>query len=132
MEHLLRDIQNTPGSQLSAKISSQLLSLKQLHLHISKIIAHLEKPHISSQINHKIMYNLQDLLNLIPNITDLTSVRSFAHKTNDEMLVIYVSSMIRAVTALHDLCENKWMLGQIEGAPEESKKAVVALDVVKV
>ena len=34
-------------------------------------------------------------------------MRSFAIKSNDMMLVVYLSSMIRAVLALHNLIDNK-------------------------
>lgn len=33
--------------------------------------------------------------------------RSFAVKSNDMMLVIYLSSMVRSVLALHDLIDNR-------------------------
>ena len=49
---------------------------------------------------------LQDAFNLLPNIgPDLQ--QSFAAKSNDLQLVIYVGSLIRAVLALHNLISNK-------------------------
>ena len=33
--------------------------------------------------------------------------RSFAVKSNDMMLVIYLSSMVRSVLAMHDLIDNR-------------------------
>ena len=49
---------------------------------------------------------LQDVFNLLPNL-DLEITRSFAVKSNDMMLVIYVASLIRSVLALHNLINNK-------------------------
>ncbi len=50
---------------------------------------------------------LQDVCNLLPNLSVDSLVRSFAIKSNDMMLVVYLSSMIRAVLALHNLIDNK-------------------------
>lgn len=33
--------------------------------------------------------------------------RAMSIKTNDQMMAIYISSLIRAITAFHDLIENK-------------------------
>ena len=49
---------------------------------------------------------LQDIFNLLPNI-DAELNRSFAVKSNDMMLVVYVASLIRSVLALHNLINNK-------------------------
>jgi 26S proteasome regulatory subunit N8 len=65
-------------------------------------------------INHAILEVLQDVFNLLPNLStappgapsggDLE--RSFRVKTNDQLMCIYLSSMIRAVLALHDLIDS--------------------------
>ncbi len=49
----------------------------------------------------------QDAFNLLPNLNMEELARSFAVKSNDMMLVIYLSSMIRSVLALHDLIDNR-------------------------
>jgi 26S proteasome regulatory subunit N8 len=46
-------------------------------------------------------------------------VKSFAVKTNDELLVMYLSSMVRSVIALHNLIDNKGMLRDQEMTTEE-------------
>jgi 26S proteasome regulatory subunit N8 len=53
------------------------------------------------------MYNLQDIFNLSPNLRVEDIVKAFTTKTNDSMLVIYLSSFIRSIVALHDLINNK-------------------------
>jgi 26S proteasome regulatory subunit N8 len=50
---------------------------------------------------------MQDIFNLSPNLTVEELAKSFAIKTNDMMLVIYLSSLIRSVVALHSLINNK-------------------------
>lgn len=73
-------------------------------------------------VNHVILGNLQDVFNLLPNLgtaptkngpsptgfddnSDLA--RAMSIKTNDQLMAIYLSSLIRAITAFHDLIENK-------------------------
>lgn len=67
-------------------------------------------------VNHAILGNLQDAFNLLPNLSTpeadgKTSGSELAHamsvKTNDQLMTIYLSSLIRAITAFHDLIENK-------------------------
>lgn len=76
-------------------------------------------------VNHAILGNLQDVFNLLPNLStpkppSQTNGASngaqpqgseLAHamsvKTNDQLMAIYLSSLIRAITAFHDLIENK-------------------------
>jgi 26S proteasome regulatory subunit N8 len=67
-------------------------------------------------VNHAILGNLQDVFNLLPNLSspevDGTSgggelAYAMSVKTNDQLMAIYLSSLIRAITAFHDLIENK-------------------------
>lgn len=86
-------------------------------------------------VNHAILGNLQDVFNLLPNLStpkavgkDLPSIngqvngsvgisgglaentelaKAMSVKTNDQLMSIYLSSLIRAITAFHDLIENK-------------------------
>ncbi|XP_073129603.1 uncharacterized protein [Henckelia pumila] len=45
----------------------------------------------------------EDVFNLLPNLNVSELIKAFAVKTNDMMLVIYLSSLIRSVLALHNL-----------------------------
>ncbi|EGF78123.1 hypothetical protein BATDEDRAFT_35761 [Batrachochytrium dendrobatidis JAM81] len=111
VEHLLRDIKDTSVSTLSTQITSQVNSLKSLHVHLTEIRNYLSKVLAGKlPINHQIIYNLQEIFNKLPNLSVPTTVKSFAVKTNDELLIIYLSSLIRAVIALHGLIDNKIML----------------------
>ncbi len=76
-------------------------------------------------VNHAILGNLQDVFNLLPNLSNPTATpqingsesqtqsdntelaRAMSIKTNDQLMAIYLSSLIRAITAFHDLIENK-------------------------
>lgn len=125
MEHLLRDIRDVAVGTLSTRITSQLQSLQGLHLRLRDIGHYLQKVLDGDlPINHAILGNLQDIFNLLPNLatakqrtvatssdqpqmenTDLA--RAMNMKTNDQLMSIYISSLIRAITAFHDLIENK-------------------------
>jgi 26S proteasome regulatory subunit N8 len=126
VEHLLRDIRDVAVGTLSTRITSQLQSLQGLHLRLRDIQAYLQKV-INKElpVNHAILGNLQDVFNLLPNLSTpkpsthipdgidapTKSNSELAHamsiKTNDQLMSIYLSSLIRAITAFHDLIENK-------------------------
>jgi len=57
-------------------------------------------------VNHDIMAHLQDVFNLLPNLGVGHLVRAFTVKTNDMLLVMYLASVTRAVTAVHNLITN--------------------------
>jgi Maintenance of mitochondrial structure and function len=65
-------------------------------------------------VNHQIVYHLQDALNLLPDLSAEGVKRSFASSTNDQLLVVYRSSLLRAVIALHALVDNKVTIGRAE------------------
>ncbi|KAJ3415976.1 proteasome regulatory particle subunit [Chytridiales sp. JEL 0842] len=118
VEHLLRDIKDNAVGTLATEITDQLESLKGFHLRLEEIQDYLEKVVAGKlPVNHQIIYNLQDIFNLLPNLSQEEAVKSFAVKTNDEMLLIYLSSLIRAVMALHNLITNK-----VTNRDEEDKK----------
>eukprot|EP00112_Aurelia_sp_Birch-Aquarium-sp1_P000052 Seg1001.9 transcript_id=Seg1001.9/GoldUCD/mRNA.D3Y31 product="26S proteasome non-ATPase regulatory subunit 7" protein_id=Seg1001.9/GoldUCD/D3Y31 len=108
VEHLLRDIRNITVGTLSQQITNQLMSLKGLQSHLQDIQTYLEQVAAKKlPINHAIVYQLQDVFNLLPNLNIDDFVKSFLVKTNDQMLVVYIASMIRSIIALHNLINNK-------------------------
>ena len=58
-------------------------------------------------VNKTIIYNIQTILNLLPNLNVEDMSRAMLVKTNDMHLVIYLASLIRSIIALHDLVNNK-------------------------
>jgi len=58
-------------------------------------------------MNHQITYLLQDIFNLLPDVTNPQFVKSINVNTNDQMLVVYTASLIRSIIALHNLINNK-------------------------
>ena len=61
-------------------------------------------------VNHQIIYNLQDVFNLLPNLDMGEMVESFSIASNDQALVVYLSSLIRTIIALHSLVDNRYVL----------------------
>ncbi|KAI0647500.1 Mov34-domain-containing protein [Trametes meyenii] len=120
VEHLLRDIKDSTTTTLATRVTEQLASLRGLQSRLGDIRSYLDE--VSSgkmPLNHQISYYLQDALNLLPDLNDQELTQSFATTTNDEMLVVYLSSLLRSVIALHALVDNKASIGRAE--LEESK-----------
>lgn len=137
VEHLLRDISSsalTTGS-LSSRVSSQLSSLRGLGARLTEIRDYLEEVGEGRlDVNQQIVANLQDVFNLLPNLEAAVQggmvaeppsssseagagegeagarKRPFTVATNDQLLVMYLSSLIRTVIALHDLVRSVSLL----------------------
>jgi len=130
VEHLLRDIHNVTVGTLSQRITNQLQGVKGLGEKLLEIKNYLDK--VSSgalPINHAIIYNLQDIFNLLPDVNLGEFSKAFYLKTNDQMLIVYLSCLIRSVIALHNLINNKVKTREAErgdSAAAKSKKAAIA------
>lgn len=117
---------------LSTRVTNQLQSLQGLHLRLRDIGAYLQKV-LDGQlpVNHAILGNLQDVFNLLPNLstpegagkTGGELAHAMSIKTNDQLMAIYLSSLIRAITAFHDLIENKIQNRQQQEEKESKKDA---------
>lgn len=80
-------------------------------------------------INHQIVYQLQDIFNLLPDISHDNFTDTLYIKTNDQMLVVYLASLVRSIIALHNLINNK-LTNRDEETKEETKKPAAAAAVV--
>ncbi|KAL4402360.1 proteasome regulatory particle subunit [Malassezia pachydermatis] len=127
VEHLLRDIHDTTTlGSLSDRVSQQLASLKGLHRRLVDIRDYLaavlrgELP-----VNHEIVYELQNVFNYLPDLEKPETVRSFRVANNDRLLIVYLSSLIRSVIALHALVNNRLEMARGEHSgtdAQETKK----------
>ena len=78
---------------------------------------------------NQILKKIQDIFNLIPNLSNAELAQAFLTKSNDMHLIIYLSSLVRSVIALHDLVNNKIKYKDIDeledkqAAKEERKQA---------
>merc|ERR1711910_88832 len=121
VEHLLRDIKDTTVGTLSKKITNQLMGLKGLEMKLKDMHNYLQQV-VDEKLpmNHQITYLLQDIFNLLPDVTNPQFVKSINVNTNDQMLVLYTSSLIRSIIALHNLINNK--INNKEAEKREGKK----------
>merc|ERR1712045_1041338 len=121
VEHLLRDIKDTSVGSLSQRITNQLLGLKGLGIKLEEMRKYLQQV-IDGKLplNQQITYQLQDIFNLLPNLTNPDFVKSVNVNTNDQMLVVYTASLIRSIIALHNLINNK--LSNKEAERKEGRK----------
>jgi 26S proteasome regulatory subunit N8 len=108
VEHLLRDINDPSTSTLAMHIKQKLFGINNLVKRLDEIKTYLENV-LSERlpVNNQILYNLQNILNALPNLTVSLFIKSLQIKTNDIYLSMYLSSLIRAVIALHSLLQNK-------------------------
>lgn len=115
VEHLLRNIHDTTQSSLTDQVQQKLASLHSLKNRMSAMIRYLENV-VAGKCppNHQIIYNIQDILNLSPDLQSREMVESLAVTNNDNMLLIYLTSLIRSVLALDDLINNRLRNEQME------------------
>ncbi|KAI8322333.1 hypothetical protein GQ54DRAFT_297451 [Martensiomyces pterosporus] len=119
VEHLLRDIKDNATGTLATRVTHQLTSLRGLSERLAEIRTYLQ--HVLDDklpVNSEIIQNLQDIFNLLPNLTIPDDASVFTAQTNDEYSLIYVSAMARSIIALHDLINNKLENREAEAANE--------------
>jgi 26S proteasome regulatory subunit N8 len=130
VEHLLRDIKDSTTTTLATRVSEQLASLRGLAARLSDVQRYLvdvaRDDDGGAPVNHQVVYLLQDAFNLLPDLGDPVLTTGFASTTNDALLVVYLSSLLRAVIALHALVDNKATIGRAEledgGSKEKDKE----------
>jgi 26S proteasome regulatory subunit N8 len=108
VEHLLRDIKNASASTLAVRVGDKISALKGLAARLTDISKYLQQV-VEGKLpmNQEIIYQLQEIFNLLPDQDSDDLVRSFAMETNDMMLALYLASMLRSTVALHNLINNK-------------------------
>merc|ERR1712060_407081 len=124
VEHLLRDIKNASASTLAVRVGDKITALKGLNERLKKISEYLALVGDKKlPMNQDIIYQLQEIFNLLPDQDSQDLVRSFAMETNDMMLALYLGSMLRSTVALHNLISNKLRNKKLkEGKDGKEKK----------
>ena len=123
VEHLLRDVKDTTISTLANQVSGKLAAIRGLQERLEEIDGYLKQVTAGKlPINHQIMYMLQDVFNLLPNVAVEELVKAMSIKTNDMSLAIYLASIIRSVVALHNLINNKLVNKERERSAEDKEK----------
>jgi len=115
VEHLLRDIKDQTAGTLSQRVTDKYLALLGMQEKLSAMTNYLNKVSLGElPFNHSINYLVQDIINMLPGSYSLEFVKSNNIKTNDQMLMIYMGALARAVLTLHNLLNNKISLREAE------------------
>uniref|UniRef100_A0A7S1UK57 MPN domain-containing protein n=1 Tax=Phaeomonas parva TaxID=124430 RepID=A0A7S1UK57_9STRA len=125
VEHLLRDINDPSVSTLAHQVKQKVTALEGLTQRLEEMKAYLENVIAGRMpMNNQIVYNLQTIFNLLPNLNIEHMVRAMMVKTNDLHLIMYITSLIRSIIALHDLLNNKvrFRSGEAGVSGEEKKE----------
>lgn len=139
VEHLLRDVKDSTVSTLYSEVAAKVSALRGLSSRLEDVKSYLESVGSGkTRMNHEILALIQDVINLLPNVQIESLAHSLTTKTNDMMLPMYVSSIVRGVIALHNLINNKILNREEEKArttaaaaaaqPPSSGKAAEAAD----
>merc|ERR1711979_148205 len=88
------------GDKISA-LKGLSTRLKQISTYLTSVVEG------KLPMNQEIIYQLQEIFNLLPDQDSDDLVRSFAMETNDMMLALYLASMLRPTVALHNLINNR-------------------------
>merc|ERR1719230_1945216 len=117
---------NASASTLAVRVGDKISALKGLAMRLREISAYLSAIVAGKlPMNKEILYQLQEIFNLLPDQDSEELVRSFAMETNDMMLALYLGSMLRSTVALHNLINNKIKNKKLkeEGKDKDKKEA---------
>merc|ERR1712113_914792 len=84
-----------------AALKGLAMRLREISQYLSQVVAG------KLPMNQEIIYQLQEIFNLMPDQDSEELVKSLATETNDMMLALYLGSMLRSTVALHNLINNK-------------------------
>merc|ERR1712083_475601 len=118
----LRDIKNASASTLAVRVGDKIAALKGLSERLAEISKYLSLVHADKlPMNQEIIYQLQEIFNLLPDQDSEELVKSFAMETNDMMLALYLGSILRSTIALHNLINNKIKNKKLKEKKQEDK-----------
>ena len=124
VEFMLKDI-NDPNriGSVSKIINDKEQSLRALIKKLTDIKTYLTNA-ISGKIpiNSQIVYNIQEIFNLLPNFDNESIIKAMSIQTNNNYLVLYLSWLAKTVVALHKLINNKIAIKEEENISKENEK----------
>jgi len=128
VEHVLRDVQDMEHvPTLTMELQQKKTGLGILTERLTQIKGYLADVRDGKlPFNQDILYGLQDLFNIMPDINNPRLKASMIKVTNDQTLSVYVSSIVRTVLSLDGLItnrkDNKRLLDEKLKKKEDSKK----------
>ncbi|KAL4497934.1 hypothetical protein ABPG72_014791 [Tetrahymena utriculariae] len=108
VEHLLREIRDVSVNTLTNQVTDKIQALKGMMGKIQQIKLYIEAV-LGGKVQAKndILFKIQEILNLLPNLNNPEIIKSFASKNNDQMFVLYICSLSKSIISLHSLINNK-------------------------
>ncbi len=123
VEFLLRDISESSKSSIHKIANDKATSIKALVHKLTEI-----KNYLNNVINRRIspnptiINNIQEIFNYLPNFETDEIIKSLSNETNNSYLALYLGWLVKSITSLHKLINNKIMLKEEERAPEKKKE----------
>merc|ERR1712224_355692 len=119
------DLKSRSVSTLATRVQEKSTSLKCLVKKLKELSEYLgavltEDKKKSIPANHRIISNIQDIFNYLPDTGSEDMVRAFSVGTNDMALALYLGNILRTTIALHDLINTK--IPPVEEKKEEKKE----------
>lgn len=134
VEHLLRDVTDSflSNTSLSTRVSTLLQSLSYLKSHLVEVEMYLQKV-VRGELeqNHEIMYMLQNIFSQLGSATSEGLKKGLTAKVNDDLLLVYLGSLSRAVVSLHRLIDNKIENQEHERQEKQAENSSVVVAVVE-
>ena len=124
VEFMLKDINdpNRVGS-VSKIINDKEQSMRSLIKKLTEIKNYLVKVIAGKiPINAQIIFNIQEIFNLLPNFDTESLIKAMSIQTNNNYLVLYLSWLAKTVVALHKLIDNKIAIKEEENMAKENTK----------
>ncbi|KAK8822428.1 hypothetical protein WA577_005591 [Blastocystis sp. JDR] len=107
VEHILRGIRDASVVSIYNQINDKVVSLRGIDDRIQTCIQYLESCSAENPPNREILYEIQNIVNALPNLHLDVIQESMTTKMNDTYMVLFLSSLIRTVVSLHDLVKIK-------------------------
>ena len=126
VEYLLRDITDGSKSSINKLVNDKVTSIKALVQRLTEI-----RNYLANVINRRlapnpiIINNIQEIFNYLPNFETEEIIKALSNETNNNYLVLYLSWLVKSITSLHKLINNKIMLKEEEKMPEKKKEEAV-------
>lgn len=123
VEHVLRDVQDQEHvPTLGAEVNQKRIGLNVLKKRMNVIKDYLQSVQEGNMpLNQDILYLLQEIFNMMPDINTPVLRNSITKVMNDQSLSIYVASIVRSILALDGLIINREKF-DTEGKPKEKKE----------
>jgi len=125
VEHLLRDIHKYSPGTVDEGIAQQLMGLRGLYNQLEIIRGYLDEVQKDIlPVNHQINYQLQEILQLLPDLTSQLIQSTLNINMSHDLLTIFIASAVRAVLAQHKLINNKLSLAHADNQLTRQEKPI--------